>query len=110
MGGEPRGQQAVCRSEELVRPLVPTLSVEEEEMETKDAHACSEQNAGQADTRVCYPASSMVGKAAEGVGVKRPDLENVLGEARREAGCCRASGLVWDPEVPGWQDVSCASE
>ena len=35
MGGEPRGQQAVCRSEELVRPLVPTLSVEEEEMETE---------------------------------------------------------------------------
>lgn len=68
MEREPRGQQAVCGSEELVRSLVPTLSVEDEVMQTEDACACSEQNAGQADTRVRCPASSMVREAGEGSG------------------------------------------
>lgn len=67
MGGESRGRGAVRQSEELVRSLVPTLSVENEAMQTEDACTCSEQNAGQADTRVCCcPASSKVREAGDG--------------------------------------------
>lgn len=89
-----------------MRSLVPTLSVEEEVMET-----CSEQNAGQADTRICYPASSMVREVVVvGSGVKEAKLRECAGDVRQEVGCCRASGLVWDSEVPDGQDVSCASE
>lgn len=73
-------------------------------------HALS-KNAGQADTRVCCPASSRVG-AAGGWGSmgKRVQTWAMCRDAGQEAGCHRASGLVWDPEVPRWQDVSRASE
>lgn len=68
MGGV-KGVKEMCgQSEELVRSPVPTLPVENAVMQTEDARACSEQNAGQADTRVCCSASSIVREAGEGSG------------------------------------------